>query len=281
MSEPSDVYSGLAEVDRLWLGRAAESLQARLRSTITEVLQAGGVLAAARRRLGRGRWAPWLAGCAGVPKRSASRMISVHAAFGKSDPEVLGRFTPSALYALAESGVPQSLREYAVEQAGDGASVTLALVGEWLDAYRDPCTGAPVSLARKDEPKQSEEVDPLTVWAGDNWLRLVGVLAPGVSLYLTASEDAENGEPLVSATLIGHASRRVVAQRGLEACVLELSGKPREKVCKRCKGGAKPLDQFSYSKSFADGRNKYCLKCEQQRVKAYARRKSGGKPSAA
>src|SRR5262249_52627680 len=110
---PAPATEGLAEVDRLWLARAAEGLRVRLRRTVREVVEAGRVFGQARRRLGRTRWRPWLATEAQIPVRSASRLIAVGKVFGSVEPEVLDRFTPTSLYTLSEPGVPQSLREYA------------------------------------------------------------------------------------------------------------------------------------------------------------------------
>ncbi|WP_439623207.1 hypothetical protein [Gemmata sp.] len=122
-------YAGLAKPDRAWLHRAAAELRVRLRHSVQEVLAPGQVLARARKRLGRGRWEPWLSAEAQVPRRTASRLLAVHKVFGAADPNVLKHVTPTALYALSEPGVPQSLREYAVEQARDGAAVTRASCG--------------------------------------------------------------------------------------------------------------------------------------------------------
>lgn len=266
------VYSGLARADRVWLRRAAADLRVRLRRSVAEVVRAGRVLAQARRRLGRGLWVPWLAAEAGVPRRTASRLVAVDAVFGKCPADVLARFTPSALYALVEPGTPRGLREYAVEQAGDGAAVTEKVVAEWLAAYRDPCPGG-VREASKDPPKPPAAVEAGEVWAADNWARLCGLLAGDATVHLAGCVDAENGDRVVSAVVVAGGARRAAAGADLEAVVLALTGGRREKGCARCRAD-KPLDQFSLRRDQPDGRNRYCLQCERNRVQAYARRKA-------
>lgn len=272
---PADVYANLAKPDRIWLRRAAADLRVRLRRSTAEVVRAGKVLAQARRRLGRQHWRPWLA-VAGVPRRSASRLIAVHRTFGAIAPETLARFSPTALYTLAEPGTPQALREYAVEQAEDGAAVTDRAVGEWLAAYRAPCPGG-TREASKDEPA---DVDPRVVYASDNWLLLDNLLAGGGALHLSRSQDSENDDVTVAAVYLGpDGERRMMAGSTLEQVLLRLTETARAKICPRCPPdvGPKPLDQFSKRKDRADGRNRYCLACEAARVRLYARRKSAGR----
>lgn len=269
---------GLARVDRVWLRRAAAELRARLRRTVAEVVSAGRVLARARRRLGRGLWEPWLAREAGVPRRSASRLVAVHRAFGTAPRDTLQHFTPTALYALAEPGVPQSLREYAVAEATAGREVTAGMVGEWLSSHRDrgPLSAGEVArLASKDPPKEEATVDPARVFAADNWLALAALIEPDNTLHLARTADAENGDAVVTGVLIRPGGRPVrAAGATLEKVVLALSGGGRGKACKKC-GEEKPLDLFSVCKtSVADGRNKYCRACEATRVRDYERRKA-------
>ncbi|WP_439621816.1 hypothetical protein [Gemmata sp.] len=271
---PQFDYAGMAEPDRVWLHRAAADLRVRLRHSVQEVLAAGQVLARARKRLGRGRWEPWLSAEAQVPRRTASRLLAVHKVFGAADPNVLKHVTPTALYALSEPGVPQSLREYAVEQARDGAAVTAGAVRVWLDVYRaDPV--APLKLASKDPPPPPLHVDADKVHAAENWLALAAIFAEDVTLHVARTTDIENGDRVISAAVLGAAgTRRTATGSTLEAVVLTLAGEKRTKACRgRCRA-VKELREFSKRVDSPDGRNHYCLACERTRVKDYEKRKA-------
>lgn len=264
-------YSPLAKPDRLWLRRAAAGLRARLRRTVREIVAAGRELARARRRLGRGQWEPWLAAEAQVPVRSATRLARVGVVFGAVKPEVLDRFTGTALYVLAEPGTPQALREFCVEQAAGGEEVTAGAVREWLRLYRD--TGlAGTREASKSETRESA-YDADEVHAPENW-RAINAILRDAMLHLTHTSDDENGDGVVSGTLTDAAGRRrCAAAPTLEGVVLALSETVRQKECPRCEK-VKRLDEFSRRSDKKDGRNRYCLECERVRVKTYAREKA-------
>lgn len=267
------VYSGVAsKADRVWLRWAAAETRARLRRSVRDMLAVGRVLARARKTLGRDRWRPWLAAEAQVPGRSAYRLLSVARAFGSVAADTLDRFTPTALYALAEPGVPQSIREYAVEQAAGGREVSAAAVREWVEAHREN-PDAPLKLASRDAPP---DVDPREVWAADNWLTLDNLLtAGGSTVHLSRSVDAENDDVCLSVVYLGPDGRRSATGSTLEQVVLAIAGTGRAKVCPRCPPGVGPklLDQFSKRKDRPDGRNRYCLQCEAARVRAYSARR--------
>jgi len=268
-------YSELAEVDRQWLSNAAADLRASLRRSVDAVIDAGRKLSYARNRLGRGKWEPWLEQEAQIPRRSASRLIAVHKVFKTCDPNTLQKFTPTALYVLAEPGVPQSIREYAVEQADDGAGVTAALVHQWVSLYRqqvEPTRREVVKLAPLDD-KIKEEFDADEVNAPANWRLLLKIFGEDNSLYIQRATDVENGDRIISGAVVGGGGRKTATGKTLEAVVLELAGERRVKPCKKCKE-VKALDKFSRRADSDDGRNHYCLECERKRVQAYERLKA-------
>lgn len=273
---PEFSYDGLAPVDRDFLHRAAAELRVRLRHSVAEVLAAGQVLARARKRLGRGKWEPWLAAEAQVPRRSASRLLAVHRVFGAVDPAALQQFTPTALYVLAEPGVPRSIREYAVERAADGEAVTAAMVHEWVALQRDTLPLPPkqvLKLASKDE-KVPAHVDADKVHAAENWLALAAIFSEDVVLHVARTTDVENGDRLVTAAVLGEGgSRRTATGATLEAVVLTLAGEKRTKKCRGRCGAVKDLSEYSKRVDSPDGRNHYCLACERLRVRAYEDKK--------
>ena len=213
------LYEELADLDVQWLRSAASDLRAKLRRTVSEVVAGGKLLAAARRRLGRSKWKPWLISEAGIPMRSASRLVAVGQAFGNVSDSALLNFTPTALYTLAEPGVPQSIREYAVEQAQDGEEVTAGKVQVWLSQHRDsalPATKCDLRELLKLAPDEDDEdgaaeepfYDPAEVFAAENWRLLRGLVGTSGTVHLSASADAEGMAPCTRACASTGAGRR-------------------------------------------------------------------------
>jgi hypothetical protein len=272
----SFAYDDLAPVDADWLRQAAASLRLRLRNTVKDMLDLGSVLTKAKRRL-ESRWRLWLRDEAQISPRSAARLLAVDQVFGRVPPTVLEKFTPTALYNLSEPGVPQSLREYCVQQATDGDQITAKVVDEWLGAYRECPTKVPLKLAQPDAPLN---VDPDEVHAGENWMLLQRLLGNDGSLHLSIITDAD---PQI-ADLIVHgvftkpgtnhepAIRRTATHNNLERVLLTLCGIVRTKECLKCHE-TKALDEYSARKDMEGGRNRYCLACERKRVREYERKK--------
>ncbi len=156
--ENSFPYDSYSKADVAWLKQAAISLRVSLRRNVKEIIEIGSLLTKARRRLGQKQWQPWLKREVGIPARSASRLLAVADVFGGIQPEVLERFTPTALYTLAEPGVPKSLREYCVEQARENSVITEKIVTEWLGAYREnPNSSALISEKGRTARYRSEQ----------------------------------------------------------------------------------------------------------------------------
>ena len=271
----NSVYSQLAAVDANWLKEAAISLRLRLRRTVSTMLEAGDVLIKARRRLGL-QYNAWLAAEAQIAPRSASRLCAVSRVFSGVPGNILEYCTPTALYALAEPGVPQSMREYAVEYATDGKPITMGVVEEWLKVYRENPSDVSLKLATKD-PKLN--ILPEEVNAAENWLLLLRLIGRDGSVHLSASTDTDpqiNDLWVHGTYMSGDGKvRRTATQKNLESVVLCLTGNNREKVCPKCPigTGPKPLDMFSRRRDQPDGRNRYCLECEKIRVREYERKR--------
>ncbi len=227
-------YGTLAEVDCVYLRQAAEQLRSTLAGGVAGLLAAGESLAKARRRLGRGKWEPWLLAEAQVPRRSASRLIAVHKTFAGVDAEVLARFTPTALYSLAQAGVPQSLREFAVAQARGGAKVTAGDVAAWLAGTRTRRPPAP-------KPDTSEEIARDAANAERerntvNWLTLLGMLSSGDTMLHLTRATAEDGRRVLAGTLTTDAGRKTVRAESPEGVVNGLAGPDAVAVAiERCK----------------------------------------------
>jgi hypothetical protein len=286
VSEPSKEkpfdYAALAKADATWLREAASSIKARLRNNVQTILETGDMLQKAKRRLGR-QWTCWLTKEAQIPKRSAIRLLSVSRVFGTVHPEVLKRFTPTALYTLAEPGVPLTLREYVVEQMQDAIEnnqnvvMTAGQVIELVAAYRDN-PKAPKGLALKDD---KVDVNPDDIWAADNWKLLKSLLSKDAAVQMTLPQGSVNPDATsnlepqpITAVYIGPSLeadgkqvRRQVMGGNIEEVIVRLSGTAHTKVCPRCarEAGPKRLDEFDRVKSTADGLSRLCKDCVRKR----------------
>jgi hypothetical protein len=283
------IYAELAEPDQRWLQRTASELRVKLRRTVEDVVASGRLLAQARRRLGR-QWRPWLAAEAQIPIRSASRLVNVGRAFGTLSGASLRHFTPTALYALSEPGVSQSIREYAVLRAKDGEEITAAKVAEWVELQRENAEPKTRTEAREllklapddDEPADNYH-DPAEVFAPDNWRLLVELVGEDGTVHLSAAADAESDTESVTFSGVhidGNGQRKYASGGTVEQVVLLLAGGVRKKVCPRCCVN-KPLDEFCIRRDMPDGREFRCKMCERERVKAHAERKNAERKAAA
>ena len=222
-------YSGMHPSDINFLKNAASTLQKKVRSSAVEMIDAGEILETAKEKLGPGLWKSWLQSEAQLSLRSAERLRAVASVFDKIDPEVLDRFTPTALYTLSESRVPQSHRKRAVELAMQGQTVTAGMVRGWVDAMRQ------TAMANDEETMpasggltltQERENDAAKAQAEENWLLLDQLLKNDSMLHLRAA-GTEHGERLVEGHLLPDDGKRQSATGkgvdGLESVILELA----------------------------------------------------------
>lgn len=263
----SDQPPPLKRRDRAYLTRTAADIRDHLTSAARDMLAAGRLLAQASRRIGRGTFVAWLrSGAAGVKVATAYRLMSVAKVFSGVPADVLRNIPRVSLYALAQDGVPQGVREYVVERAMDGERVSEAETLQLIEEHRRPVVPAKGYRAPPADPRA--QADPASVHAADNWLSLLVTLKPGVTLHIDCTEDAENGDRAVNVTMLSPGARpRTVVRSTLEDAVTELGGLKRKKVCRSCLE-AKLLEEFSRLRDSKDGRNRSCLACERERVAA-------------
>jgi len=283
---PAFDYSGVpSAADRSWLRKAVTEVKYRLRCTVAEVVEAGKVLLDARRRLRHGMWRRWVEAEVGLPRRTTNRVVAVAKVFGRVARDVLNRFTPTALYRLAEPGVPQPIREYMVEQAserrdGPDGKVTAAEVGEVLTEYHAKTaelSRAEIKAMDLPDDQKKKVTDEEDVFAGENWLLLKRLIETNGTILISSTTDDENGLLSVSFTMIGDdGTRRSETADVPEKVLLKLATVERKKVCSKC-GAMRLLDEFSKLKtSKSDGRNLRCKACERERVSGYEAGKSRG-----
>jgi hypothetical protein len=290
------VYDSMHPSDVNWLKASAALLKKHCRNSASEMIDAGALLETAKGKLGRALWKSWLESEAQLSLRSAERLRSVAIAFDSIEPGVLNRFTPTALYTLSEPTTPQSLRRQAVEQATQGQTIKDGMVRNWMETLRKSNTAAAndqvnegnkPANGRTDTQRDCED-DAAKAEARENWLLLDTLLKKDAMIKLRASTcDAQSaqaqvtqGQRLIEGQLMpqeeGGTWRSAIGHgtEGLESVIFDLANQePGKKICARCRG-VKPLEELSRRKDSKDGRNRYCLVCERERVKKYSRGKT-------
>ncbi|MBN9522372.1 hypothetical protein J0H58_28275 [bacterium] len=260
--------------DRAYLSRAASAIRGRLKSAAHNMIATGKLLLQARRRLRRdGRFVAWLQSNhgPGVTRMTAYRLMAVAEAFGGLPSGALRNIPKGTLYALSQAGVPQSLREFVVQEAKDGRTITQTEVLQWIEEQRKPVEGLK-SYKAAPSPERPK-ADPAAAHAADNWLALGVLLQPGVMIHVNHAADEENGEKTVSVTVYDTKGVRSTTRPTLEDAVVELAGLKRMRVCRACLE-PKRLDEFSRLKGSPEERNRACLQCERERVAEAPRAKS-------
>lgn len=264
----------LSRKDRAYLSRTAAAIRVRLKNAAHGMMAAGTLLLAARRRLRHdGRFLAWLRSDhgPGIKKDTAYRLMRVAEAFGELPGDTLRNIPKGTLYVLAQPDVPQSLREFVVQEAKDGKTITQTEALQWIDEQRKPVEASKDYKAAPSPARPKE--DPAAAHAADNWLALGVLLKPGVTLHVNHAADEENGEKTVSVMVLENGKLRSTTRATLEDAVVELAGLKRMRVCRSCLE-PKRLDEFSRLKDGPDGRNRACLMCERERVAEASRAKS-------
>lgn len=269
-ADPFD-YAALSADNRRWARAAAPKIRSRLARATEHLLEAARLLRLARKRLGR-LFVGFAEAVVGVSRRTAHRLVQVAEAFAGVPAAVFRNMTRTAVYQLALPGVPQAVREYAVEVAGDGGRVTGRDVYEIVLSFRDPkiptrAEVAAVFANRAPDPKDPPPEGDAN--AADNWRLLVELLEAGETVHLSPVAD-QDYPPTYHGMAWGAGGRRGFGGATPEAVLLLLAGVDRVKRCRSCKG-TKRVDCFSKLAKSRDGRNDYCKPCERRRVSDYER----------
>lgn len=273
--------SALSRDNRRWAADAAVKIRKRLRLVVKDLLEAAKLIRVGHKRLGK-LWREWLQYSVGVSVQTGYRLYRLGEAFAGVAPQQLANFTPTALYELSAPNVPQSLREYAVQQATSGEKLTAAAVRVLLAGYRDAAQPSRAEVAavmkcREPEPR-AEPVNADDVQAADNWRLLCDMLESGQTIHFTPVTD-EDTPTVYSGMAWGTGPRRAHTAETVEGVLLALADVDRKKKCGRC-NYPKRLDLFSRLGSSPDGRNRYCKKCERERVRLHDRQRQAAVVSA-
>lgn len=264
-----------------WASGAAAAIRVKLRRTTLDLIEAGQLLRQAKRRLPHGAFGPWLEESVGLNRKTVWKLMQAAKAFeGRMSPAET--FEPSALYLLGSPSAPAAARNAALELAAAGRPVTAAVARQLLAEARPGGVSADprgLSLAKDPPPPAA---DPGAGLLPENWKLLELLLLQCHTVHITV--DRPEGADDTVVTYVGSATasdggRRHACRSDLGELIVALAGGTREKVCGKCRA-KKPLDRFSRDAGNPDdGRNRYCLACERERVKAHDRARRAARPA--
>ena len=154
-------YTGLEPAPRQLAARSARAIATQLARSTKSVIDMGRRLIAVREQLDNRQWQAWLRSEFRWSRSVASNYMRVAEKFG--DLNVVTRFQPSALYALARKYVSPKAIADAVALARSGQTVSQAIARRIIRRYGTPHSGLnPVAELRRRIAKISKQVDDLT-----------------------------------------------------------------------------------------------------------------------
>lgn len=293
--EPSDKsfdYNCLSREDRDWLLVQTGIVKTLSRSAAESVIRIGMRFNEVKQRIGHGKWLAWAQSEFPWNIRTVQRFIQVAQLFSPmvmENTRQVVAFDPSALYALCESTVSQSAREYALELARDGQRVTHRLAREIIAEHKKRYSLTPqevrqlAPLRDVDRRKSAEPVpERFTEVESEAYFAIRDMLKSGGTIHVMAVMDAEISDDIIyeGRYYCDEDRPRSAARTNLEDCLLALADRERKKPCAspKCHSAGKPLplSNFARDSNNPDGRLRYCQQCERARISDYKKRKKQG-----
>lgn len=142
--------------DRDWLMDRTESIRELAHRQVIDTVRIGQMLEEAKAKLKHGSFRVWVQKELRFSHDTERRYRQVASAFGSFEKTQFASFDRSALYVLAQSDVPQSARELAVQLANDGTKITHALAKEIVDGEPEDDTDEP----EEPDTEQSTDAEP-------------------------------------------------------------------------------------------------------------------------
>jgi hypothetical protein len=154
-SAPSPVrfdYSPLEQEVADQIRVAADEIRARLKRTIEGIIEVGGKLIVVKAQLGHGHFGNWLRAEFGWTDRTARNFMAVAENFGDKM-EIISdsHLTPTAAYLLAAPSTPEDARRTALQLAGKGKTVTVALARQLIRKIRAKTKDKQTAIPSKTE----------------------------------------------------------------------------------------------------------------------------------
>ena len=131
-------YNALERDKARGLRQQATAIKAAIKRTQNDIIEIGNRLRDVRNELTDQSFSAWIDHEFSMSRQSAYNFISVFDSFGSCKTVLQLPFHQSALYALASPSVTQGTRDFAIEYASTGETVTKAVAKEIIAAHRPP-----------------------------------------------------------------------------------------------------------------------------------------------
>ena len=130
-------YNNLSPKKRKIILQNTGEIKQRLRRTAQDIWEIGQKLFEVRTELEYGQFDTWVKAEFGWSRRTAYNFISVYEAFGKSANFAQLEIATSALYKLAASSTPQSVRKKFLDKAQQGEKITHKEISQALESTKN------------------------------------------------------------------------------------------------------------------------------------------------
>ena len=152
-------YAALAPAPRRAATGYAKAIQTHLTSSTKAVIDIGRRLIELREQLSARQWRAWLSSEFRWTRSVASNYMQVAEKFG--DLDVVARFQPSALYALARRYVPARAIADAVGLARSGQTISKAFARQLIRKYKPGSPTPALTNLRRAIARMSRRLDDL------------------------------------------------------------------------------------------------------------------------
>jgi hypothetical protein len=290
----------VAEQEAVWLREAVAEIHRLTRQTAAAVVRIGRILIDVRRRLGHTRFANWIQAEFRWARSTVYRMTSVATAFADVPADSLARFDASALYLLAQTSTPETVRAAALETVAAGGRVgktdARALIAAARPATKPPAGGearfarltapcrgtrdhlpANEGITRADRPLPEDRTADLMAARA-----LVKLTEEGYTVRLVKWVDPEapNDPQSTYWTCHLYSERQdgptiFTAKESVFSAVTLAAGIQPERTCRRCGWTGPVYEGFSRKTGNPLDRSHNCRRCETERVGAEKKRQRG------
>lgn len=303
MSELATVefrYDDLPVADRRFLKDKVGAIRLLARQCAESVLHIGRHLNEVRERIGRVGFTQWVDTEFAWDIRHAHRMMDAAEVFGSvGNGQIVGRFDASALYVLSAPSAPPQAREFAVDMARDGDTISHKIakgIVAGLKANPD-LSAADVKKYFRERPPEpldtTSEPDDVFTDYKLLWRAFRQLIHANYSVTFTwephniddqcdsVPEDPETHlrKALFKAEVYNiHTARPKVfaSTTHLENLILDATDShPMQKCSGPCQRTLRLYEEFSAKKGNRFNRSRACKKCEVKRVGAYKKEKKG------
>lgn len=138
------------------LRRAAERIRARLRSSVSRVVEAGNLLRQAKERLQHGQFMAWVEREVGISPRSAARYMQL-AEYATDKMDMVSNLEPGAAYALVAPSTPPEVRASVESDLSAGRAVSEQIIRDRIAEVKEASRSAVQKAKKLPARKRTDE----------------------------------------------------------------------------------------------------------------------------